>query len=41
MEILRYATEGLWGIYWRYLTNKGVNFKNVSLIVNKNPLIDV
>lgn len=38
-RILGYAAENLWGIYWRYLTDKGLKFKCVPLIVNKNPFI--
>ena len=38
-RILGYAAENLWGIYWRYLTDKGLKFKCVPLIFNKNPFI--
>ena len=40
-RILGYAAENIWGIYWRYLTNKGMKFKCVPLVVNKNPFISV
>lgn len=40
-RILGYAAENMWGIYWRYLADKGINFKCVPLIVNKNPFISV
>ncbi|MBO4294431.1 MAG: DUF4422 domain-containing protein [Alphaproteobacteria bacterium] len=40
-RILGYAAENLWGIYWRYLTNKGLKFKCVPLVFNNNPFIKV
>jgi len=40
-RILGYAAENMWGIYWRYLTNKGLKFKNVPLVFNKKPFIEM
>ena len=40
-RILGYAAENLWGIYWRYLTNKGLKFKCVPLVFNNNSFIEV
>ena len=40
-RILGYAAENLWGIYWRYLTNSGMRFKCVPLVVNNNPFIEI
>lgn len=40
-RILGYAAENMWGIYWRYLTNKGLKFMCVPLVVNNNPFIEV
>lgn len=40
-RILGYAAENIWGIYWRYLTNKGLKFKCVPLVFNKNPFLKI
>ncbi|MBO4294991.1 MAG: hypothetical protein J5896_06075 [Alphaproteobacteria bacterium] len=38
-RILGYAAENIWGIYWRYLKNKGANFKEVPLVFIKKPFV--
>lgn len=38
-RILGYAAENIWGIYWRYLKNKGVHFKEVPLVFIKKPFV--